>query len=97
MLADRAQSANNRTRSRGRFLGCPTCCSAGLSQAYQIGIERGLSRAVYVRAMFSTGHDAANRAAFKAEPANAPNLVGVALRGAKKDVDTPTKGLSLHR
>jgi len=43
------------------------------------------------------GHDAANRAVFKAEPAEAPDLVGVALRGARKDVDRATKGLALHK
>jgi hypothetical protein len=47
--------------------------------------------------MFSTGHDAANRAAFKQEPADAPDLVGLAMRGAKRDIDRATKGLSLHR
>jgi hypothetical protein len=46
--------------------------------------------------MFATGHDAANRAAFKAEPADAPDLVGVALRGARKDVDRETEGLTFH-
>jgi len=87
-------------RRHARMLGQPMLIFSArpqaLSRAYHIGIERGLSRAVYVRAMFSTGHDAANRAVFKAEPANAPDLVGVALRGAKKDVDKATKGLALH-
>jgi hypothetical protein len=68
-----------------------------LLRAWRVAIERQLTLAVYVRAMFATGHDAANRAAFKAEPADAPDLVGVALRGAKKDVDRATKGLVLHR
>jgi hypothetical protein len=66
---------------------------AALQQAYQQAIERNLTRAVYIRAMFSTGHDAANRAAFKAEPADAPDLVGFALRGPKKNVDKATKGV----
>ena len=68
----------------------------GLSRAWRVAIDRELARAAYVRAMFETGHDAANRAAFKAEPADAPDLVGVALRGSKKDVDRATKGLRLH-
>ncbi len=55
-----------------------------------------MTPAVYVRAMFVTGHDAANRAASRAEPADAPDLVGVALRRPKKDVDKATKGASLH-
>jgi hypothetical protein len=71
--------------------------SEELLRAWRVAIERQLTLAVYVRAMFATGHDAANRAAFKAEPADAPDLVGVALRGAKKDVDRATKGLVLHR
>lgn len=87
-------------RQHARLLGQPMLVFAatpdGLLRAYRAGIERGLARAVYVRAMFSTGHDAANRAAFLAEPADAPDLVGLALRGPKKDVDKATKGASLH-
>jgi hypothetical protein len=67
-----------------------------LLRAWRNGIERGLTSAVYVRAMFATGHDAANRAAFKAEPADAPDPVGIALRGPRKDVDKATKLASLH-
>jgi hypothetical protein len=69
---------------------------AALQRAYRQAIERGLTRAVYVRAMFATGHDAANRAAFLAEPGDAPDLVGLALRGPRKDVDKATKGASVH-
>jgi hypothetical protein len=46
--------------------------------------------------LFATGHDAATRAAFLAEPAEAPDLVGLALRGPRRDVDKATKGASLH-
>ena len=45
--------------------------------------------------MFATGHDAANRTVFQLEPADTPDLVGLALRGPRKDVDKATKGLSL--
>ena len=87
-------------REHARLLGQPimvfAATSDALLRAHRAGIERGLTRAVYVRAMFSTGHDAANRAAFLAEPADAPDLVGLALRGPKKDVDKATKGLPLH-
>jgi hypothetical protein len=58
--------------------------------------ERGLACAAYVQAMFSTGHDAANREAFFAEPAEEPVLVGIALRGPRKDVDKAAKGAKLH-
>jgi hypothetical protein len=57
---------------------------------------RGLVCAAYVRAMFETGHDAANRAAFAAEPAEAADFVGIALYGPRKDVDKATKGARLH-
>jgi hypothetical protein len=33
---------------------------------------------------------------FKTEPADAPDLVGLALYGPKKDIDKAIKGASLH-
>lgn len=87
-------------RQHSRLLGQPilifSATAATLQRAYRAGIERGLNRAVYVAAMFTTGHDEANRAVFRAEPAEAPDLVGLALRGPKKDIDKATKGASLH-
>lgn len=87
-------------RQHARLLGQPILVFAadaqGLLHAYRVGIERELTRAVYVRGMFTTGHDAANRAVFQAEPADAPDLVGLALRGAKKAVDAAIKGSRLH-
>lgn len=69
---------------------------AGLQKAHRVGLERELTLSPYVFAMFSTSHDAANRAVFLAEdPANL-NLVGLALRGPKKAVDKAIKGLALH-
>lgn len=67
-----------------------------LLRAWRIALERGLTRAAYVRAMFSTGHDLANRAVFKAEATDAPDLVGLALRGPRKEIDKATKGCALH-
>ena len=87
-------------RQHASLLGQPMLIFAArpevLQRAFRQGIERSLFRAAYVRAMFSTGHDAANREAFRAEPADAPDLVGLALRGPKKDVDKATKGAVLH-
>ncbi|MEF2070123.1 DUF2000 domain-containing protein [Consotaella aegiceratis] len=87
-------------RQHARLLGQPMLIFAAsgetLQRAYRQAIDRGLARAVYVRAMFATGHDAANREVFKAEPADAPDLVGIALRGPRKDVDKATKGAKLH-
>jgi hypothetical protein len=87
-------------RRHAALLGQPILIMAAtpevLRRAFGQAIERGLTRAAYVRAMFSTGHDAANRDAFRAEPADAPDLVGLALRGPRKDVDKATKGAVLH-
>ena len=70
--------------------------AADLLTARRIALERGLTIAAYVAAMFATGHDAANREVFRAESAETPDLVGLALRGPKRDVDRATKGLTLH-
>ena len=87
-------------RCHAALLGQPILVFAAtpavLQRALRQAIERDLTRAVYVRAMFSTGHDAANRLAFQAEPADAPDLVGLALRGPRKDVDKAAKGAVLH-
>jgi hypothetical protein len=87
-------------RRFARLLGQPKMIYAAgapdLARAHRQAIERGLTAAVYVRAMFSTGHDEANRAVFLAEAADAPDLVGLALRGPRKDVDKAVKGAKLH-
>lgn len=87
-------------RSHARLLGQPMLIFAAtaemLQRAWQQAIQRDLTRSAYVRAMFETGHDAANRAVFAREPADAPDLVGLALYGPKKDVDKATKGAALH-
>ena len=87
-------------RPHARLLGQPILILAAppavLLRAYRYSIERSLTRAVYVRAMFNTGHDAVNRDAFRAEPADAPDLVGLALRGPKNVVDKATKGAAMH-
>ena len=88
-------------RRYARLLGQPmlvfAASGAGLLKARNVALERDLTIAVYVAAMFETGHDAANREAFRAESPDAPDLVGLAVRGSKKNVDRATKGLNLHR
>ncbi|WP_208094694.1 DUF2000 family protein [Brevibacterium limosum] len=59
-------------------------------------LGRGIPTAVYTEELFSTGHDAANRAAVAAVPAEQLNLVGVAMRGAKNAVDRTVKGARMH-
>ena len=87
-------------RRYGRMLGQPMLIFAAdggqLQAVRDAALERGLTLVPYVAAMFATGHDAANRAAFRAEDPDAPDLVGLALRGPKKAVDKTVKGLALH-
>ncbi|HGE8482564.1 TPA: DUF2000 family protein [Serratia marcescens] len=68
----------------------------GLQNVHRKGLERELTLIPYVHAMFSTGHDEANRQVFLAEDADNLDLVGLALRGPKKAVDKAIKGLALH-
>ena len=88
-------------RAYGRMLGQPMMVfeadRPGLRAAHRVGLDRELTIVPYVFAMFSTGHDEANRAAFRAEDPTDLDLVGLALRGPKKAVDKAIKGLALHR
>jgi hypothetical protein len=70
--------------------------AAELRRAYERAMERGVRLAIFTEDLFATNHDEANRAAVKAVPSDALNLVGFALRGDRKDVDKILKGLSLH-
>lgn len=54
------------------------------------------SLAVYIRELFGTGHDEANRAALAAVAAADLDLVGIALRGPRNAVDRIVKGARLH-
>lgn len=87
-------------RRYGRMLGQPILIFAAdgdqLRTVRDTALERGLTLVPYVAAMFATGHDAANRAAFQAEDPAAPDLVGLALRGPRKAVEKTVKGLVLH-
>lgn len=67
-----------------------------LRTIHERAIERGVAGPAYVEEMFSTGHDAANRAVFaEFAPADA-KLVGIAFRADKKIVDKVTKGARMH-
>lgn len=59
--------------------------------------SRGIETTAYIEEMFSTGHDAANRAVFAEHGADGPNTVGIALRADKKIVDKITKGAKMHK
>lgn len=87
-------------RTYARLLGQPIMILAASSEVLQRAVrqaaQRELTCAVYVRAMFETGHDAANRAVFRDEDPEDLDLVGVALRGPRKDVDKAAKGAAWH-
>lgn len=59
-------------------------------------LERKVSAAAYVEEMFSTGHDAANRAVFAEFAPEDAKLVGLAFRAEKKTADKITKGARMH-
>ena len=67
-----------------------------LATARAKALGRGIPMAVYTQDMFSTSHDAANRAAVSVVPADELDLVGIALRGPRNIVDRITKGASRH-
>jgi hypothetical protein len=66
------------------------------TQAHRSALDRRLAMAVYTEDMFATGNDDDNRAVVLAVPADALNLVGLALSGSRGDVDRTTKGMRLH-
>lgn len=59
-------------------------------------LERGVTTSLYVEEMFSTGHDAANRAVFAEYGPHDAKVVGLALRAERKVADKITKGARLH-
>lgn len=58
--------------------------------------SRGVRPAVYIQDMFATGHDAANRATVAKYPSADLPLVGLGVRGERRDVDKILKGAKLH-
>jgi hypothetical protein len=70
--------------------------AATLAAARSRAVERDMRIAVYTREMFSTGHDAANRAAVRAVASAGLDLVGVGLHGPRNAVDRLTKAARLH-
>ncbi|MCJ9669294.1 MULTISPECIES: DUF2000 family protein [unclassified Neorhizobium] len=67
-----------------------------LRTIHRRSLEREVTTSAYVEEMFSTGHDAANRAVFAQFAPEDAKLVGIALRAEKKIVDKITKGSKMH-
>lgn len=58
--------------------------------------RRSVPIALYTWEMFTTGHDAANRAAVKAVAGDDLDIVGIALRAPHRDADAVLRGLGRH-
>jgi hypothetical protein len=69
---------------------------AGVRRAYERAARRGVELAIFTAELFATGHDEANRAAVAAVAADELDLVGIAVRADRKQVDRITDGLPLH-
>ncbi|WP_438749217.1 DUF2000 family protein [Pararhizobium sp. O133] len=67
-----------------------------LGKIHRRTLEREITSSLYIEEMFSTGHDAANRAVFaQFGPADA-KVVGIAIHADKKLIDKITKGARMH-
>ncbi|GEO84587.1 MULTISPECIES: DUF2000 family protein [Alphaproteobacteria] len=69
---------------------------ATLRTIHRRSLERGVTSSLYIEEMFSTGHDAANRAVFAEFAPDSARVVGIALRAEKKIADKITRGSALH-
>ena len=70
--------------------------AATIKAAHSRALGRQLPMTVYTREMFSTGHDAANRAVVRAVGRDDLDLVGIAVHGPRNAVDKTVKGARLH-
>ena len=71
--------------------------AAGIRRAYDRAMARDVEQlSIFTRELFSTPHDAANRAAVAAVPADELDLVGIALRAERKTVDKVLDKLRPH-
>jgi hypothetical protein len=70
---------------------------ADLRRAFDRAVARDIDLAVFTDELFSTPHDAANRAAVKAVERENLSFVGIAFRAERKLADKVVKGLRLHR
>ncbi len=67
-----------------------------MREVYERAMKRNMRFTIYTEELFKTGCDEDNRAAVKAVNAEDLNLVGIAIRSTKRQVDTVVKGLRLH-
>ncbi|MER6839310.1 DUF2000 domain-containing protein [Streptomyces platensis] len=67
-----------------------------LTAAHGRALSRALPRSVFTSDLFATGNDRDNRAAVRAVPKDALDLVGLAVYGPRNAVDKVLKGARMH-
>ena len=67
-----------------------------MREVYDRAKKRGMKFTIYTEDLFKTYNDADNRAAVATVKAEDLNLVGIAIRSTKRQIDTVVKGLKLH-
>jgi hypothetical protein len=67
-----------------------------LASAHRKAVERGLPMSIFTADLFATGNDEDNRAAVRAVPRDALDLVGLAVHGPRNAVDKVVKGARMH-
>jgi hypothetical protein len=67
-----------------------------MREVYDRAKKKGMKFTIYTEELFKTYNDADNRAAVAAVKADDLNLVGMAIRSTKRQIDTVVKGLKLH-
>lgn len=70
--------------------------AATLTAAHSRALDRGLPLSIFTEELFATGNDRDNRAAVRAVPRMALNLVGLGIYGPKNAVDKVLRGSRLH-
>ena len=87
-------------RAYNRLCGQPIICMAAdadtLRKIHGRAIDRDVTTSAYTEEMFSTWHDAANRAVFARSGREDARIVGLAMRDSKKRVDKITEGARMH-
>lgn len=67
-----------------------------MSKIHSRALQRDVATSLYIEEMFSTGHDAANRAVFAEFSADDAKVVGLAFHADRKVADKITKGARMH-
>ena len=67
-----------------------------MREVYDRAMKRNMRISIYTEELFKTYNDDDDRAAVATVKAEDLNLVGIAIRSTKRQIDTVVKGLKLH-